>query len=377
MLRLALLASIAMAPAQARAQLAISANDGKQVLAAGVQTVPKHPAPDSISILSLDPLRAVATLAVPTSVIGPPSSVAIAPDRSFALVTASRRISAADPRQIEPDDRVSVIALGAAPHITATVQAGAGASGVAINSAGTLALVANRAEGSVSVFAISGHALTRIATLALGDARSAPAQPLFYDGGRHALVTRDGDHRISILAIDGQSVRLLPETLAPGLRPYEITTAGDRAFAVVANIGGGGRDADTLALIDLAGPLPRVIDVAATGLTPEGVRMAPDGRHFAVNVNNGSNAAPGTPLHSPSGRLQVWKIDGRKLRFVAEAPIGGWGQGVAWSSDGKRVFAQAMIERRIESFAFDGARLTRGPVLDLPTGPAAIAVAGQ
>lgn len=372
MLRLAPLLCLAALPAQA--QIAVSANDGKQVLVNGTQAVPASPTPDSVSILSLDGPRIIATVAAPTSVIGPPSSVAIAPDGSFVLVTASRQVVDG---QLVPDDRVSVIALRGSPRVTATLHAGAGASGVAINPAGTLAVVANRAEGTVSVFAIGDGALTKVATLTLGDAKSAPAQPLFYDGGRHALVTRDGDHRISILAIDGTTVRLLPETLAPGLRPYEITTAGDCAYAVVATIGGGGRDTDTLALIDLRGALPRVIDVVAVGLTPEGVRMAPDGRHVAVNLNNGSNAAPDSPFYSATGRLQIWKIDGGKLRFVTEAPIGGWGQAVGWSGDGRRVFAQAMVERRIDSFAFDGKTLTPGPGLAIPAGPAAFAVAGQ
>jgi len=143
---------------------------------------------------------------------------------------------------------------------------------------------------------------------------------------------------------------------------------------VVAMIGGGGRDVDAIGLIDLAGSTPRMIDTVAVGLTPEGVRMAPNGRHIAVNVNAGSNATPVSPQYSATGRLQIWRIERDRLRKVAEAPIGGWGQGVAWSRDGRRVYAQVVVERRIESFAFDGRRLTRGPSLPAPAGPAAIAV---
>ncbi|MGY3356618.1 DNA-binding beta-propeller fold protein YncE [Bradyrhizobium sp. GM0.4] len=42
------------------------------------------------------------------------------------------------------------------------MQAGAGAAGVSINRAGTLALVANRSEGTVSVFTISGGTLAPV-----------------------------------------------------------------------------------------------------------------------------------------------------------------------------------------------------------------------
>lgn len=363
-----------------RAEIAVSANDGKQVLVDGVQTVPDNPAPDSVSIIELagPAPRIVATVPVPTSVIGPPGSVAIAPDASFALGTAARRISPDDPHQIVPDDLVSVIALtGGPPRVTAQLHAGAGASGVAIDPAGTTALVANRAEGTVTAFAIANGVLTKTATIALGPPATAPAQPVFFDHGRRALVTRDGDHRISILAIENGRVRLLPQTLSAGLRPYEISTAGDERYAVVANIGGQGRDVDTLCLIDLSGESPRVIDVTAVGLTPEGVRMAPDGRHIAVALNDGSNAKPGSARYRDKGKVQIWTIADGKLRFVAEAPAGGWGQGVIWSRDGRRVYAQAMIEKRLESFAFDGKRLIPGPSLAMPAGPAGIAVAAR
>ena len=46
------------------------------------------------------------------------------------------------------------------PKVVATLQAGMGASGVSINKAGTLALVANRDEGTVSIFAINGSTVT-------------------------------------------------------------------------------------------------------------------------------------------------------------------------------------------------------------------------
>lgn len=377
MMRRLLLIALCATTLPARAEILVSANDGKQVLVDGVQAVPDRPVPDSVSIIAINgpTLRIVTSLAVPTSVIGPPSSVAIAPDGSFALVTAARRISPDDPKQIIADDLVSVIALtDGAPRVTAQLHAGAGASGVAIDPAGTMALVANRADGTVSVFAIAQGVPTKTATLTIGVPATAPAQPIFFDQGRRALVTRDGDHRISILSIENGAVRLLPQTLSAGLRPYEISIAGDGRYAVVANIGGQGRDVDTLCLIDLSGEAPRMIDVAAVGLTPEGVRMAPDGRHIAVAVNNGSNAPPGSAQYHARGLVQVWRITDGKLRFVAEAPTGGWGQGVAWSKNGRHLYAQNMIERRLDSFTFDGTRITPGPTLAMPAGPAAIAV---
>lgn len=357
----------------ARADIAVSANDGKQVLDDGRQVVPNPLVPDSVSILEFGggTLRVVATVAAPASVIGPPRSVAITPDRAYAIVTCARRVRS-DGKDIQPDDRVSVIDLRTAT-IVSTVRAGAGASGVAIDPSGRRVLIANRAAGTVSLFGFAGGTLRPLATIAIGPAASSPAQPIFYDGGRQALITRDGDNRVSRIAVGNDSLSLVEPATMAGLRPYAIDATGAGRFAVVGNIGGGGRDVDTISLIDLTGAVPITVDTVTVGLTPEGVKMSPDGRYVAVTVNNGSNMPRASRGWSDHGLLQIWRIDRARLVKVAEAPMGGWGQGMVWSRDGRQVLAQAMLGDRIESFSFDGAHLRRGATLTLPAGPAAIA----
>lgn len=375
-----LAAGLAVWPLAGQAQIAVSANDGKQVLADGEQVVPASPLADMVTLidLSASPPRVIGSVAAPTSVIGPPASVAVAPDESIALVTAARRLSAAGPGGQVPDDKLTVIALkGGAPRVVATLSAGKGASGVSISPDGKLALVANRAEGTVSVFTIAGQDVRPAGMVRIGDEKSAPAEPIFFDGGRRALVTRDGDHRISVLRVEGTTVTVEPRTLAPGLRPYQIDTVGPRRFAVVGNIGGGGKDVDTISLIDLVSEsFPRVVDVVAVGLTPEGLKMSPDGRFVAVNVNDGSNASASSPRYSKRGLVQVWRIDapGRLVK-VAEARTGAWGQGIAWSRDGKTLLVQCMVEQRLDVFGFDGESLTPRGAIPMPAGPAGIRTA--
>ena len=358
------------------AQIAVSANDGKQVLDDGEQVVPAHPAADSVSIidLSASPPRIIGEVAAPTSVIGPPSSVAVAPDGSFALVTSARKIDPANPAAIVPDDVISVIDLKTR-KVTASLRAGAGASGVSINRAGTLALVANRSEGTVSVFTITAGVVTPAGKVTVGAPDSSPAMPIFFDGDRRALVSRDRDHKIVQLRIDGANVTLTPVTLAAGLRPYQIDTDGPRRFAVSGNIGGGGRDIDTVSLIDLAPPVPRVVDVVSVGLTPEGLKMSPDGRYVAVSINEGSNLSVKAPGYHLQGLVQVWRIDGQRLVKVTQAPIGGWSQGIVWSRDSRRLLVQCMVGQTVEAFAFDGQKLRHEATLAMPAGPAAIRTA--
>jgi hypothetical protein len=225
----------------------------------------------------------------------------------------------------------------------------------------------------VSLFAFDRGRLTLRQTIAVGAPDSSPAQPLFFDGDRRALVTRDGDSKLALLALDGDRMRLLPDTLAAGLRPYAIDSAGPRRFAVTGNIGGGGKDVDTISLIDLEAATPRVVDTVTVGLTPEGLKMSPDGQFVAVNVNNGSNDPHAAPGYSDHGLLQIWRIADGRLRFVTQAPVGPWGQGVVWSRDGRTLLVQIMVGRTIACFGFDGRTLTPGVALKLPAGPAAIA----
>ena len=99
----------------------------------------------------------------------------MAPDESIALVTSSTKIDPADPARTIPDDAVTVIDLKSSPPVVlVTLHAGRGPSGVSISPAGTLALVANRTEGTVSVFAIARKTVTPAGKVDLGDPACTP-----------------------------------------------------------------------------------------------------------------------------------------------------------------------------------------------------------
>src|SRR2546423_14667910 len=76
------------------AQLAVSANDNKVMLVDGVNTPVPNPLPDTVTIVDIgaSPPKVVSELRAPTSIVGPPHSVAVTPDQSIALVTASTKI---------------------------------------------------------------------------------------------------------------------------------------------------------------------------------------------------------------------------------------------------------------------------------------------
>src|SRR5262249_52705197 len=330
-----LFASALLTGSVASAEIAVSANDAKPKLTDGVVSVDPNRGPDNIVILDLKgPMpKVIGTVDNgPTSVVGPPSSVAITPDETLALVSASTKVDPNDPTKFTPDNALTVIDLKAnPPAVIARLEAGQGATGISINKQGTLALVANRSDGTVSIFTISGKTVTPAGKLDTGNPKSGPNHAAISPDGKFALLTRFGDHMTTVLSIDGSKVELTKRNIFAGLQPDAIEITPDGAFAVVANIGMGQGDADTISLIDLTVTPPRVGDTVTTGQSPEHLTISRDGKWIAVSVQNGSNRAAASGYSNKDGLVQIFTVKGRKLVKVADAVQGGWPQGVAFS----------------------------------------------
>ena len=372
------LAALISVSSGASGQLALSANDGKAILVDGVNSVPANPPPDTVTVIDLSatPPKVVAELQAPASVVGPPLSVAVARDESFALVTGATKVDPSDPKKTVPDDKLTVIDLKASPpKISAQLQAGKGAAGVSINRAGTLALVANRSEGTVSVFSIAGNTLTPVGKINLGDDKSGPSHVAIRPDGKTALVTRDGDNKISVLAIDGTKVEDTKREISAGLRPYGLAIHPNGQVAVVANIGTSSGDADTMSLIDIEAKPARVVQTVTVGQTPEGIVLSPDGAFAAVNVGNGSNKAKNSPFFNDYGLVKVLSVKGKELVPLTEAKVGHWCQGLAWSKGNRTLLVQCMVEKEIMVFSFDGKELKPAGSIKFNAGPAGIRTA--
>ena len=360
----------------AHAQIVVSANDAKVRLVDGVNTTVPNAPPDTVTVIQLDrgAPRILAELQIPNSIVGPPQNVAIAPDESLALVTSSTRLDPSDGTKTLPDDKLTVIDLRATPPVVlATLRAGNGASGVSINRAGTLALVANRFAGTVSVFTIAGKTVTAAGTVEVGTPESLLSGVAFSRDGRMALVTRNNDSLVSVLSVEGTRVQNVKQDFAANLKPYGIDVSPTGDTAIVASIGVGATGgADMLSVIDLAATPPRTVNHLAVGPVAEGLAISPDGRYVAVTVMNGSNAAKTSPFFRDFGWLRVYSVDKSALALVAETQIGHWCQGVAWGADARTVLAQCAVEREILTFGFDGRRLAAGPSIKVSGGPSGI-----
>jgi DNA-binding beta-propeller fold protein YncE len=376
-----MLLTVTFMAATTRAQIAVSSNDHKAVWVDGVNTVPANPQPDTVSVLDLSGAapRVIAELEVPGGWSAPPQSVAIAPDESIALVTSSAKLDPRDATRTVFNDVLSVIDLKSSPpRLVGTLHTGQRAAGVSINSSGTLALVANRADGTVSVFTIAGTTVTPAGTVDLMAPDSEPSLPVFTPDGRTALVTLNNGHRLAVLSVRGSRVEYAKRDIAAGLRPYGIEMAPSGQVAVVANIGNGPTGgSDTLQVVDLRLDPPRVVDGVFVGMVPEGISMSPDGRFVAAAIQNGAHLSPASPIHHASGILKVYALSGTRLSYVTEAPIGRWAQGIAWNRQGSMLLVQCAQDQRIEVFVFDGRRLTPLPSIAVNGAPTGIRIAQQ
>jgi DNA-binding beta-propeller fold protein YncE len=342
----------------AHAQLFVSAQDGKSMLIDGaIQTVEGE---DSLALIELAEGQATVKyeIPVPTSVTGPPLSVDATPDGAIAIVTAGFKRDPSDPKKTVNDDRISVVDLTSQPpKLIETLHAGKGPAGISISRDGKLALVANHDEGTVSIFSICGKKVEPIEKISLNDAKAGPMHVAITPDGKRALVSRDGDHRVTLLEIEGTKVTVTKRDIYPGQRPDAVDIAPKGDVAVVANIGKGQGDTDTVSLIDLSLNPPRVMHTLSVGQTPEGVLISPDGRYAGVTVMNGSNKASNSPFFNPNGKFILLRIDGGTLIKVAEAPIGSWSQGLAFSPDGRFVLIQNSAQREIQILAVENEQI--------------------
>jgi YVTN family beta-propeller protein len=148
------------------------------------------PGNDVVTIVDIgtDPAnpKIVANLPLMNSVFGPPTNLAITPNGQLALVANSMDwISDGPGWKASPDDKLYVIDLTTNPPARIdTIAVGKQPSGMAINRAGNLALIANRADNSISVLSIQGKQVKLVDTVTIGEQ---VAHVAFTPDGKRAL----------------------------------------------------------------------------------------------------------------------------------------------------------------------------------------------
>lgn len=318
--------------------------------------------------------RLVATLDLMNSIYGPPTNLAITKDEKLAIVANPMEWTEKDGKwTASPSTKIHVIDLeGDAPRHIATVDGGKQPSGLAINRAGDLMLVANRGDNSVTVFSIDGKTVSLIDTIPMGEQVAAVA--ISPDGSK-AWVVKNTSHKLALLNIDGKKVTPA-EFEIPVLWPYNVDITPDGTLALCSDMGGPGGSSghvDTVSVIDMEQTPPRVIDRVVVGDGPEGFAVSPTGEYLATVNIRGSNVAHDSWFYNKNGTVSLVKIDGKKLTKVSEVEVGALPEGAVWSPDGKWLYVGNFLDKNISVLKVeDGKLVDSGVKISLAGAPASM-----
>jgi DNA-binding beta-propeller fold protein YncE len=329
------------------------ANDEKITWDEAGRLVLSAPGRDAVSLVDIgrDPEspRIVATLPLMNVVFGPPTNVAITPDRRLGLVANSMDwAQEGGAWKGAPGTTIHVIDLTLDPPAAiGTVAAGRQASSIAINPAGTLALVANRADNSVSVFAIRAKEVRLVETLPMGEHGAAVT---FTPDGRRALVMKFTGHNVAFLDVSGEKVAYSKHDVPTGQFPYNVAVTPDGRLALTADTGNNGASdghIDTVTVIDLEAQPPRASDRVVVGDAPEGLAISPRGYLAVAELLRGSNVARNSWFYNKSGSLVLLAIQGKRVTRVGEVEVGGLPEGVVFSADGRYLYVGNYLDRDV------------------------------
>jgi DNA-binding beta-propeller fold protein YncE len=375
------ISAFVLAVTAANAQLMIIGNDQKPKIENG-NNVMQPPGHDTLSIVDMSKpaeLRIVATIPLDNTIAGPPTNLAVTPKGDLALVANSLKAIEKDGKwATEPDTRLFVVDLKAnPPAVTATVDLGKQPSGLAINAAGTMALVCNRADGSISVLSINGKEVKVTDTVTVGAASDQVSAVAITPDGKMALAVKSAVDKVAVLTIDnGKASYDKKNDLPANNYPYNVVVTPEGKLALIANTGNGGSsdgNADTVSVVDLEAKPIRIIDHIVVGDSPEGLAISPKG-NLAVTVDaRGSNRSKDTWYYHPGGAVTLLKIDGKHVTRVGEVTVGGLPEGAVFSADGSFIYVGNFMDSDLSVLTVMGDKVTdTGHRFKLPGQPASM-----
>jgi DNA-binding beta-propeller fold protein YncE len=380
MLGLVFAAGCAQMPSSpGKRELMIVGNDEKQSWDDAGKPVFARGGKDTVSIIDIgtDPLapRIIANLTLDNTIVGPPVNLAITPDETLALVANSINVveEGGALKQV-PDNRLWVIDLTTnPPKLIDTVTVGKQPSGMSINRAGNLALIANRNDNSISVLRIAGKKVTLIDTVPMGEQ---VAHVRFTPDGKRALAAKFPGHKIALLDVNGEKVTYNKVDVTAGLWPYNVDVTPDGKLAISADNGNSGAadgHVDTVTVIDLEANPPRAIDKVVVGDAPEGFAISPTGKLAVAVLLRGTNSDKKAFFYNRNALVVALKIDGKKVTRSNEVEVRGLPEGVVFSADGRYIYVGNFMDQDISILRVDGDRIVNtGKSLALPGHPASM-----
>jgi DNA-binding beta-propeller fold protein YncE len=371
---------IGWAPNPALGQILIVGNDEKLGWDEGGKQITREPGHDTVSVIDIskpDMPQITSTISLTNSIAGPPTNLAVSPSGEIALVANSLEpVTQGWAHRLDPDNKVFLIDLKTdPPKIIGTITVGKQPSGLAISPKGDLALVANRADGTISVLSIRGKDVLVVDTVTVGTGADMVSAVAITPDGKRALAVKAAANKVALLSINGGKVTYDKRDLPGGIFPYNIAVTPDGKLALTVDNGNGGSSdgsVDTVSVIDLEADPPRVIDHVTVGDSPEGLAISPKG-DLAITVEARGSNMKGAPFYHPTGTVTALKIDGKKVTNAGEVNVGAFPEGGAFSPDGGYLYVGNFIDADLSILKVDGSTLTdTGQRLKLPGHPASL-----
>jgi DNA-binding beta-propeller fold protein YncE len=368
-----------MTSAVEAAPFMIVGNDEKLIWDDQGKVVLSAPGRDSVLIVDLaepETPRIVANLPVKNSVSGPPVNVAMTPDGFLALVADSVDVvKDGDALKQVPDTKVHVIDLKASPpRVVASVTTGKQPSGLDISPKGDQALVANRADGTVTLLSIRGTEVDVADTLTLGSPADQVADVAFTPDGTRALAVKFASHKVSVLAIKDGKLSYDKLDLPTGQWPYNVAVAPSGKIALTADNGNSGASdgsVDTVSVVDLEASPPRTSDRVVVGDGPEGLAISPRGDLAAAGILRGGNSAKAAYFYNVTGAITILKIDGKQVTRVKSIEVGGLPEPVSFTPDGRYLYVGNYFDQDFSILKVEGTEVTdTGKRFKVPGHPA-------
>ncbi|HEY1931667.1 MAG TPA: YncE family protein [Acetobacteraceae bacterium] len=377
----ALTATLAMTTAHA-APFMIVGDDAKVGMDAQNKPVVNPTGNDAVLIVDLakpEAPKIVASLALENSIVGPPTNLAISPNGSMALAADSMTVVQDNgANKMVPTDKLWVIDMKSnPPKLVQTLTLGKQPSGLSFSPKGDIALVCNRADGSLSILKIDGMNVTPAGSIQLTKGISTVE---FTPDGKHALVVESPENQVAMLDIDGDKVTDSKITFPTYLFPYNVVITPNSQMAIVADnghLGSSDGNNDAVTVIDLRGPHPHVIDHVGVGDAPEGLAMSPKGDLAIVVSVNGSNM-PNAWYHHKSSAVTVLKIQGMKVTPIKTIEVGRLTEPAAFTPDGRYIYVGNYLDKDFSILKVTGTNVVdTGKKLKLPGQPGSARMGGN
>ncbi len=338
-----------------RGQVMLSGNENKIDLTLGGQKVILNARPDSLTLIdfSQNPPATFTTDDVPNTVIGPPSNIAISPDGKVALVANSVRV---DGDKYFPESYAHVVDLTVRPaKVVGRVKTDSQPSGVSFTPDGKLALVACRASGTVSVLGVEGTNVKLLESVKVAEAADQVSDVAVSPDGKTALASARMASCLVELAIENGKVTPTGRKISTFGQCYRVLFTPDGQLAVTAGSGfGNGSDTDAITVVEVKGRELAATDYVAIGVSPESIEISPDGKLLAAVVIEGTNWPVGDSRHGTHGALVILERQGKTFVKKQKIEVGRIPEGVAFTSDGKKIVVQCHPDRELWVFDVSG-----------------------